>query len=41
MKHGFKSIMVWGAIKGDGSRTIVKCPSKIHSMEYQNISRHF
>jgi len=35
MKYGGYSIMVWGAIKGDGSRVLVKCPTKLNSSEYQ------
>ena len=27
--------MVWIAIKGDGSRVIVRCPNKLNSMGYQ------
>ena len=35
VKHGGKSIMVWGAIKSDRSRTFVKCPARLNSVEYQ------
>lgn len=31
------NIMVWGAIKGDGSRIIVRCPNRLNSSEYQNV----
>ena len=37
VKHGGKSIMVWAAIKSDGSRTLVKCPAMLNSVEYQNV----
>jgi len=39
VKHGGKSLMVWGAIKSNGSRTIIRCPAKLNSMEYQNVLR--
>ena len=39
VKHGGKSLMVWGAIKSDGSRTIIRCPNILNSMEYQNVLR--
>ena len=29
--------MLWGAIKGDGSRDLVKCPIKLNSEAYQNV----
>ena len=37
VKHGGMSIMVWGAIKSDGSRTLVRCPARLNSVEYQNV----
>lgn len=32
-----KSIMVWGAIRGDGYRTLVKCEGNVNAAEYQRI----
>lgn len=37
--HGGFSIMVWGAIKSDGSRTLSLCPPKVNSISYQQILR--
>jgi len=37
MKHGLKSIMIWGGIKSDGSRFIRKSPSKVNSAAYGKI----
>ena len=31
VKHGIKSLMLWGAIKSDGSRIITRCPIKLNS----------
>ena len=39
VKHGGKSIMLWGAIKSDGTRTLIRCPPRLNSMEYQNVIR--
>ena len=36
-KHGYKSLMIWGAIKSDGSRMLIKCPNILNSMEYQSV----
>ena len=38
-KFGGKSLMVWGAIKYDGSRSLIKCDGNINSFEYQDILR--
>lgn len=35
-QRGF-SIMVWGVIKGDGTRKLIKCPNTLNSKEYQSI----
>jgi transposase len=35
MKYGGYSIMVWGAIKADGSRALIKCPITLNSSAYQ------
>lgn len=35
--HGLQSIMIWGGIKGDGSRFIQKCPSKVDAAAYGEI----
>ena len=29
--------MVWGAIRGDGHRTLVRCSKNVDSIEYQRI----
>jgi len=39
VKHGGKSLMVWGAIKSDGSRTIIRCPGILNSVTYQDVLR--
>jgi len=36
VRHSF-SILVWGLIKGDGSRMLVKCPSRLNSEGYQAV----
>lgn len=38
-KYGGKSLMVWGAIKYDGSRSLIKCDGNVNSIEYQSILR--
>ena len=35
MTYGGYSIMVWGAIKADGSRALIKCPITLNSSAYQ------
>lgn len=35
LKYGGLTIMVWGAIKGDGSRYLMKCPDRLDSIKYQ------
>jgi len=37
MKHGYKSLMLWGAIRYDGHRMLTKCPNMLNSTEYQLI----
>lgn len=37
VKYGGVSILVWGAIRGDGSRILLRCPHKLDSLEYQSI----
>jgi len=37
MKHGYKSLMIWGAIRHDGSRMLIKCPDILNSKEYQAV----
>lgn len=37
VKYGGGSIMVWGAIKGDGSRILIKCPMPMNSVNYQRV----
>ena len=36
-KHGLQSIMIWGAIRSDGSRVLVKCPKKVDAAAYKEI----
>ena len=38
-KFGGKSLMVWGAIKYDGSRSLIKCDGNVNSSDYQDILR--
>lgn len=37
VKHGYKSLMIWGAIRHDGSRILVKCPKPLDSDGYMKI----
>jgi len=37
VKYGGPSVMVWGAIKGDGSRVLVRCPKTLNSCAYQEV----
>jgi len=37
MKYGRYAIMLWGAVKGDGTRALIKCPIKLNSDGYQNV----
>jgi len=37
VKYGGPSVMVWGAIKGDGSRVLVRCPKTLNSCAYQKV----
>lgn len=32
-----KSLMVWGAIRGDGTRTLIRCDGNVDSFEYQRL----
>ena len=34
-----KSLMVWGAIRGDGKRLLIRCERNVDSIEYQRILR--
>ena len=38
MKFGGKSILVWGAIKADGTKMLLRCPPILNSSSYQCIS---
>ena len=38
VKYGGFSILLWGAIKGDGTRILVRCPNRLNSEEYQRVS---
>jgi len=37
IKYGGSAIMVWGAIKADGSRVLVRCPKRLNSMGYVHV----
>jgi len=37
LKFGGGAIMVWGAIKGNGDRKLIKCEGNVDSTEYQRI----
>ena len=37
VKFGGPSILVWGAIKGDGTKILCKCPSTLNSKKYQDV----
>jgi len=37
VKFGGPSILVWGAIKGDGTRLLIKCPIRLDSVKYQMV----
>ena len=39
VKYGGRSLMIWGAIKSDGQRMLIRCDSNINSSEYQKILR--
>jgi transposase len=32
-----KSVLIWGAIKGDGSRILIRCPTRLDSTAYQEV----
>ena len=37
VKYGGFSVMVWGLIKADGTRTFIRFPHIMNSMEYQSV----
>ena len=37
VKYRGKSILLWGVIKGDGTRTLVRSPFQLNSKEYQAV----
>lgn len=39
VKFGCKSILLWGAICGDGKKILIKCPDRLDSLKYQEILR--
>ena len=39
IKHGGQSILVWGAKKIDSSPTLLRCPPRLNSFEYQDVLR--
>jgi len=36
-KYRGSSVLVWGAIKGNGSRILVQCPQRLNSSVYQQV----
>ena len=32
-----KSILIWGAVKGDGSKILIKCPTRLDFTAYQEV----
>lgn len=37
VKFGGKSLMVWGAIKEDGTRVLIRCPDRVNSFAYKDV----
>lgn len=37
VKFGGKSLMVWGAIKEDGTKILIRCPDRMNSIAYQDV----
>lgn len=37
VKYGGFSVHIWGAIKSNGTRSIIKCPQRLNSAGYENI----
>jgi len=37
VKYGGFTVMVWGAIKGDGTKVLCRCPPILNSEGYMNI----
>jgi len=37
VKYGGKNLMVWGAIKEDSIRILIRCPDRINSVVYENV----
>jgi len=37
VKYGGSSILVWGAIRGDGTKVLCRCPHILNSKEYQTV----
>jgi len=37
VKYGGKSIIIWGSIKYDGTRFLIKCPDKLNSEGHQDM----
>ena len=37
VKFGGASVLVWGAIKADGSKILIKCPDRLNSINYQSV----
>lgn len=35
VRHSSKSILIWGAIRGDGERILIRCPIRLDSSAYQ------
>jgi len=39
VKHGDYSVLVWGLIKSDGTRMLIRCPHILNFIEYQTVLR--
>jgi len=40
VKYGGYSVLVWGLIKADGTRMLIRCPHILNSVEYQTVLRN-
>jgi len=37
IRFRIKFILIWGAIKGDGSKILIRCPTRLDSTAYQAV----
>ena len=37
VRYCSKSVLIWGVIKGDGSRILIRCPTRLDSTAYQEV----